>query len=155
MLFHNGRFRKLLAMISGAGLCAAFVCAAAAIAQDNKPSDAAPPTTTAPTGKDPNAPQGSVKIKIVVTNPKGNPVSNASVYVRYYTGGAGLLHHDDLQELDFKTNQDGSVKIPPVPQGKIQVQVIAQGLHTFGEWYDIEKDEQSISIQLKEPPHWY
>jgi hypothetical protein len=42
-----------------------------------------------------------------------------------------------------------------VPQGKIQIQVIAQGWHTFGEWYDIEKDEQAVIIQLKEPPHWY
>jgi hypothetical protein len=113
-----------------------------------------PPPTSAPTGKDNNAPEGTVKLKIQVTNPSGSPVANASVYVRYYRDG-GLLHHDQLAELDLKTNQDGSVKVPPVPQGKIQIQVIAQGWHTFGEWYYIEKDEQAVTIQLKEPPHWY
>ena len=31
-----------------------------------------------------------------------------------------------------------SVKVPAVPAGKILIQVIAKGLHTFGKWYDIE-----------------
>ena len=128
-----------------------LACVGAVFAQNGSQ----PPTTAAPTGRDPDSPSGSVKLRIIVTNPKGDPVANASVYVRYYTGGSGLMHHDQLQELDFKTNQDGSVKVPPVPQGKIQVQVIAQGWHTFGEWYEIEKDEQAVNIQLKEAPHWY
>jgi hypothetical protein len=154
---HNGRFRKPFAMILGAVFCAALACvtfvyAGAAVAQD----DNSPPITSPPTGTDPNGPQGTTKLKIVVTNPKGDPVSNASVYVRYYaSAGAGLMHHDALQELDFKTNQDGSVKVPPVPLGKVQVQVIAPGWHTFGEWFDVEKDGESITIQLKEATHWY
>ncbi|HXA55787.1 MAG TPA: carboxypeptidase-like regulatory domain-containing protein [Candidatus Acidoferrum sp.] len=123
-----------------------------AFAQADKPSN--PPTAPAPTGHDENAPPGTVKLKIVVTNPRGTPVSNASVYVRYYKEG-GLMHHDQLAELDLKTGQDGAAKVPGVPQGKIQIQVVATGWHTFGEWYDIEKEEQTVSIQLQEPPHWY
>jgi hypothetical protein len=121
-------------------------------AQGDKPSN--PPTTTAPTDHDDKAPQGTVKLKIVVTNPRGTPVSNASVYVRFYKDG-GLMHKDQLAELDLKTGQDGAAKVPGVPQGKIQIQVIATGWHTFGEWFDIQKDEQTVSIQLQEPPHWY
>jgi hypothetical protein len=121
-------------------------------AQGDKPSN--PPTTTAPTDHDDNAPQGTVKLKIVVTNPRGTPVSNASVYVRFYKDG-GLMRKDQLAELDLKTGQDGAAKVPGVPQGKIQIQVIATGWHTFGEWFDIQKDEQTVSIQLQEPPHWY
>jgi len=90
----------------------------------------------------------------VVTNSRNDPVANASVYVRFNTPG-GFLHHDQLAELDLKTNQDGSAKVPPVPQGKILIQVVAKGWHTYGKWYDIETDEQSIAIKLDPPPHWY
>jgi protocatechuate 3,4-dioxygenase beta subunit len=98
--------------------------------------------------------RSTVKLKILVTSPDGKPVSNASVYVRFNESG-GLFHHDKLAELDLKTNEDGSVRVPPVPQGKIMVQVIAPGWHTFGKWYDVEKDEESIAIKLQPPPHWY
>jgi hypothetical protein len=57
--------------------------------------------------------------------------------------------------MNFKTNQDGSVKVPPVPQGKIQIQVIATGWHTFGQWFLINQDEQTVTVKLEEPPHWY
>jgi hypothetical protein len=96
----------------------------------------------------------STKLRIVVTNSRSDPVPNASVYVRFNTSG-GLLHHDQLAELDLKTNQDGTAKAPPVPQGKILIQVVAKGWHTYGKWYDIETDEQLISIKLDPPPHWY
>jgi hypothetical protein len=96
----------------------------------------------------------TTKLRIVVTNSRNDPVANASVYVRFNTPG-GLLHHDQLAELDLKTNQDGSAKAPPVPQGKILIQVVAKGWHTYGKWYDIETDEELISIKLEPPPHWY
>jgi hypothetical protein len=97
---------------------------------------------------------GMTRLKIQVTDPNGKAVGNASVYVRYYTSG-GLLHHQKLEELDLKTNQDGSVKVPEVPQGKILIQVIAKGWHTYGKWYDVEQSEQSVPIKLEPPPHWY
>lgn len=101
----------------------------------------------------PSAP-GMTKLKIKVTTDADKPVANASVYVRFYSAG-GLLHHDKLEEMNFKTNQDGSVKVPEIPQGKILIQVIATGWHTYGKWYDIDKDEESITIKLVAPPHWY
>ena len=124
-----------------------------ATAQGDK-NDSSPPVTTPPTEKDYNPSQGTSKLKILITSPKGRPIDNASVYVRYPKPGT-LFHHDELQELDLKTNQDGTVKVPPVPQGKVEIQVIAKGWHTFGAWYDVEKDEQIVTIQLQEPPHWY
>lgn len=104
--------------------------------QDKKPADS---TTT--------------KLRIEVTG-NDKPVGNAAVYVRFNQPG-GLLHRDKLAELDLKTNQDGSVKVPEIPRGKIQVQVIAEGWHTFGKWYEVETPEQTIRIELKPPPHWY
>jgi hypothetical protein len=100
------------------------------------------------------APAGMVKLRIEVVNPHGTPVTNASVYVRFNEAG-GTFHHDKLAEMNFKTNQDGSVKVPPVPQGKIQIQVIATGWHTFGQWFDINQDAQTVTVKLEEPPHWY
>jgi len=94
------------------------------------------------------------KLRIRVATDTDKPIANASVYVRFYTAG-GLLHHDKLAELNFKTNQDGSVKVPAIPQGKILIQVIATGWHTYGKWYDVDKEEESIAIKLVPPPHWY
>jgi hypothetical protein len=103
---------------------------------------------------DNSQPAPTTKLHLRVLNDEGKPVGNASVYVRFNTNG-GFLHHDKLAELDLKTNQDGTVKVPPIPQGKILIQVIAKGWHTFGKWYDIEQAEESIEIKLEAPPHWY
>ncbi|HEX4075621.1 MAG TPA: carboxypeptidase-like regulatory domain-containing protein [Candidatus Acidoferrales bacterium] len=97
---------------------------------------------------------GMTKLKIRVIDGNDKPVGNASVYVRYYAPG-GFLRHEKLQELNFKTNQDGSVKVPEIPQGKILIQVIAKGWHTYGKWYDISQSEQAVPIKLEPPPHWY
>lgn len=94
------------------------------------------------------------KLRIQVTGNNGKPVPNASVYVRYNKTG-GFLHKDKLAELDLKTNGEGSVKVPPVPQGSVLIQVIATGWHTYGKWYEINKDEQAIDIKLEPPTRWY
>jgi hypothetical protein len=33
--------------------------------------------------------------------------------------------------------------------------VIAKGWHTYGKWFDIDKEEDTIPIKLDPPPHWY
>jgi hypothetical protein len=95
----------------------------------------------------------TTKLRIVVTG-NDKPVSNASVYVRYNEPG-GLLHHDKLAEMNFKTNMNGTVKVPEIPRGKILIQVIAKGWHTYGKWYEIEADSETVQIKLEPPPHWY
>jgi hypothetical protein len=115
---------------------------------------AAPAASAARSRDDKSQPAPTTKLHLRVLTDAGKPVGNASVYVRFYTDG-GFMHHDRLAELDLKTNQDGTVKVPPVPQGKILIQVIATGWHTFGKWYDIDQDEESIEIKLEPPPHWY
>jgi hypothetical protein len=97
---------------------------------------------------------GTVKLRIEVTSPDGKPVGNASVYVRF-NETVGLFHKNKLAEMSLKTNQDGSVKVTDLPQGKILIQVIAKGWHTFGKWYDIETDSETVQIKLEAPPHWY
>jgi hypothetical protein len=154
--------RSHLAIRRGVILSASLLCAAIAFAQTaNNPPPAQPATQgqTASVDKSDKkqsrpSDSGTTKLKIRVTGTNDKPISNASVYVRFYTSG-GFLRHDKLAELDFKTNLDGSVRVPEVPQGKILIQVIAKGWHTYGEWYDVETDEESIAIKLEPPPHWY
>lgn len=103
---------------------------------------------------DKSATPRTTRLRINVTNSEDKPVGNASVYVRFNEAG-GFLHKDKLAELSFKTNEDGTVKVPAVPAGKILIQVIAKGLHTYGKWYDIEDETATIAIKLEPPPHWY
>jgi Carboxypeptidase regulatory-like domain len=107
-----------------------------------------------PGKKDKSNEPPTTRLRIEITDPKGKPVDNASVYVRFNQSG-GILHKDKLAELNLKTNGDGTVKVPDIPQGKILIQVIAKGLHTYGKWYDIEKDQETVQIKLEPPPHWY
>ncbi|MGH9736888.1 MAG: carboxypeptidase-like regulatory domain-containing protein [Candidatus Acidiferrales bacterium] len=137
--------RKSRWILAGAALALAFGAAQPPIvlanghSQSDSKKDEAPPTT---------------KIKIEVTDPNGKPVSQASVYVRFNESG-GVFHKDKLAELDLKTNQDGSTKVPPIPQGKIMIQVVAKGWRTFGSWYDVQIAEQTVQIKLQARPHWY
>ena len=105
--------------------------------KDSKPSD---PTTT--------------KLRIHVVSADDKPVSNASVYVRFPVAG-GLFHKDKLAELNLKTNEDGSVKVPDIPRGKILIQVVAKGWKTYGKWHEIDTETMTVEIKLEPPAHWY
>jgi hypothetical protein len=148
-----------LARSSAVAVAFFLLSAGASLAQDKStpPNQSAPPDKSAAQQKDEkkSADSATTKLKIQVTATNDKPVSNAAVYVRFNTPG-GLFHRDKLAELDFKTNEDGTVKVPEIPRGKILIQVIAKGWHTYGKWYDVETDEETIQIKL-EPPNtrWY
>ena len=135
---------------------AALVCLAVTRGQENSGSNGAEGNSDdQPAAKVEKSPgQPMTRLRIQVTDSNGKNVANASVYVRYNKAG-GFLHKDKLAELDLKTNEQGGVKVPPVPQGNIMIQVIATGLHTFGKWYEVNKDEDTIEIKLPPPTHWY
>ncbi|HEV1996122.1 MAG TPA: hypothetical protein VGR03_17445, partial [Candidatus Acidoferrum sp.] len=84
---------------------------------------------------------------------KDQPVDNASVYVRFPE--ARILGREKLVEMNVKTNRDGMVKVPNVPRGRALIQVIAAGWKTFGRWFELDKEEQTIKIKLEKPPRWY
>ncbi len=104
--------------------------------KDSKPSD---PTTT--------------RLRIRVTA-DDKPVGNASVYVRFPVAG-GLFHKEKLAELNLKTNEDGSAKVPDIPRGKILIQVVAKGWKTYGKWHEIDTETMTVEIKLEPPAHWY
>jgi hypothetical protein len=118
-------------------------------AQDNSSS-----TDKKADKSDKSSTPATVKLQIHVSTKDDKPISEASVYVRFNESG-GFLRHDKMAELDLKTNQEGTAKVPAIPQGKIMIQVIAKGWHTYGQWYDIDQAEQVIEIKLEPPAHWY
>ena len=95
-----------------------------------------------------------VKLRIEVTATEKNiPVDSASVYVKFQK--ERMLAKDKTVEMNTKTNREGVAKVPSVPRGKVLIQVIAPGWKTFGQWYDLNEDEQTIKISLQKPPRWY
>lgn len=139
-------------------LAVVVLCGGAFAAQSSQSSEAQDKPAASKSGgqskKDKNsddAPTTRLKIHITAND---KPISNATVYVRFNVSG-GFLRKDKLAELDLKTNQDGSVKVPDIPRGRVLVQVIAKGWHTYGKWHDVDGEEQTIEIKLEPPPHWY
>ena len=92
------------------------------------------------------------RLRIEVKTLGGNPVERASVVVKFIEGRSKAKHGKKIVTTwERKTNQEGWAKIPPIPQGKIQVQVIAKGFQTFGQVYDINEEERTVEIKLNPP----
>jgi hypothetical protein len=81
------------------------------------------------------------------------PVQEASVYIKFTE--VHKVGRDKKLEFDLKTNQEGVARAPDVPQGKVLIQVVANGWKTFGQYYDVTQDQQTIQIALERPPRWY
>ena len=95
-------------------------------------------------------------LRIVVTNPNGKPVDNASVVVKFISGRSkSKLGKNIRTEWDMKTSQEGAVKLPPIPQGKILIQVIAKNYQTFGQTFDVDEQDKTIEVKLNPPQKQY
>lgn len=81
----------------------------------------------------------------------GKPVRNASV-VLHPVGKDGRASRGGTQ---LKTDGEGVASVDGIPYGKLRVQVIAHGLQTYGEDYDINQAQQEIVIKLKPPQAQY
>ena len=99
------------------------------------------------------APSAFNRLRIEVTGGESDrPVENASVYLKT------VEQHtikDKKTEVNVKTNQSGVAHIPEAPQGRVLIQVVADGWKTYGHWYDITDAKQTIKIHLDRPPKWY
>src|ERR1700693_4928819 len=105
-------------------------------------------------GDKPGKPSGFSILHIeIAAGEKDQPVDNASVYVRFPE--ARSLGREKLGEMNVRTNREGMVRVTNVPRGKALIQVLASGWKTFGRWFDLNKDEETIKIKLEKPPRWY
>lgn len=81
------------------------------------------------------------------------PVTEASVYIKFTE--VRKIGRDKKIEFDLKTNQEGVARAPDVPQGKVLIQIVAQGWKSFGQYYEVDQDQQTIQVALERPPRWY
>jgi len=95
-------------------------------------------------------------LTVEVKSLSDHPVDRASVIVRFVKGRAKLKLGKKIRTTwETRTNQEGLAKIPPVPQGAIQVQVIAKGFQTFGKVFDVAEEQKTIEIKLNPPQAQY
>jgi hypothetical protein len=84
------------------------------------------------------------------------PVDRASVVVRFVEGRSVVkLGKKIMTSYQMRTNQDGVATMPPIPQGKIQIQVIANGMQTFGQIIEIGEEEKTVEVKLNDPQPQY
>jgi hypothetical protein len=97
---------------------------------------------------------GTTRLRIELTGgQEKKPVAEASVYVKF---NEPKLLGDKRVELNLKTNEEGVARSPQIPQGRILIQIVAPGWETFGQWYKVTKEKQTIPIHLKRPARrWY
>ena len=86
----------------------------------------------------------------------GKPVDRASIIVRFVEGRDKMKFGKKIRTTwETRTNEGGMAKIPPIPQGKILVQVIAKGFQTFGQTFDVAEEEKTLEIKLYPPQAQY
>jgi Carboxypeptidase regulatory-like domain len=92
------------------------------------------------------------KLTVEVKSLEGKPIDRASVIVKFVEGrSVAKLGKKIRTTYELRTDQDGQARIPSIPQGKIQVQVIAKNYQTFGKVFDVDQEEKTLEIQLNPP----
>lgn len=98
------------------------------------------------------------KLNIVVKTQAGVPVERAAVIVRWKANKKhprASFARNARTQFEVRTNQQGSVNVPAIPQGSILIQVNAKGYQTFGKIFDIDDEEKLIEITLNPPQQQY
>lgn len=96
------------------------------------------------------------KLRIEVKTNGGKPIDRASVVVDFQQGRSAIkLGKKIVKHWEIRTNQEGLASIPPIPQGKISVKVIAKGYQTFGDTFEVDEEERTIEVKLNPPQPQY
>ena len=102
-----------------------------------------------------DSPVSRLTVEVQSAN-SGKPVERASVVVKFVKGRAKMKLGTKIRTTwETKTDQTGHAKIPTVPRGTVQVQVIASNYQTFGGLFDLDEDEKTITIKLNPPQAQY
>jgi len=100
--------------------------------------------------QDDEGPTATVRV-VVLREASGKPVKNAQV-VLHPVNRKGKATKG---EIDLKTDENGRASLDGVPYGSIEVQVLAPGLQTFGQDYEVKQAEVEITVKLKRPGGQY
>ena len=95
------------------------------------------------------------RLQVVVKNLDGKPVEHAAVILKFVASTAKIKIGKSTTTWEARTNQDGIMKVPPMPQGKIQVQVIAKGYQTFGQLFEVSEPDKTVEVKLNPPQQQY
>jgi uncharacterized GH25 family protein len=96
------------------------------------------------------------KLTVEVKSLEGKPVDRAAVVVKFVEGRSYVkLGKKVRTTFEMRTDQEGMAKIPEIPQGKIQIQVIAKNYQTFGKVFDVDEEEKTIEVKLNPPQPQY
>jgi hypothetical protein len=94
-------------------------------------------------------PTGRIEVTIL-RDADGKPIENASVIFHPLENGK------DAGNMELKSNEDGKTVIDVLPlRGAVRMQVIAHGFQTWGQDYQIDKDDYKIEIRMKRPGEQY
>lgn len=97
----------------------------------------------------------TTRLNVIVKSQSGKPVDRASIIVKCLDRSAVKLGKVACPPYELRTNQEGEVKLPPIPQGKIRIQVIAKGFQTYGQDFTIKEDEKTVEVKLNPPQQQY
>ena len=86
----------------------------------------------------------------------GKPIDRASVVVRLEKGRSpARLYKKMVTNWETRTNQEGNIVLPAIPQGKIRIQVIAAGFQTYGDFSEVDSETKTIDVKLNPPQPQY
>lgn len=88
---------------------------------------------------------------VVIKDYNGRPVRNAAVVLH----SVNEKGKQDSGGVELKTDEQGKASYDGVPYGKVRVQVLARGLQTFGQDYNIDQPTVELTIKLKLPEGEY
>jgi len=95
-------------------------------------------------------------LRVEVKSLSDKPVDRASVRVKFIQGRSIVkLGKKIMTSWEVRTTQDGTAKIPPIPQGKILIQVMAKGYQTYGQTFEVNEAEKTIEVKLNPPQPQY
>ena len=95
------------------------------------------------------------RLQVVVKNLDGKPVEHAAVIIKFVSSTAKIKLAKTTTTWEARTNQEGVLKVPSMPQGNIRVQVIAKGFQTFGQVFKVDEADKTIEIKLNPPQQQY
>jgi hypothetical protein len=95
------------------------------------------------------------KLSVVVKSQAGRPIDRASVIIRCIDRKLAKLGKHDCPAYELRTNEEGKAVMPPIPQGKIRIQVIAKGYQTFGKDFEINEEQKTVEVTVNPPQQQY
>ena len=87
-------------------------------------------------------------LRVIVQDAEGAPVARASVVVRTLKG---KRLRKIGRSFELRTSQAGTAPLPPLKQGHVLIQVIAEGYQTYGKRLELNEIDQTYTVTLELP----